>query len=57
VAAEWLALPSQVVSAVTGTDQAVRPGIEGLRYLADLGSEAGQRPNCSFNFYYVTDIK
>jgi hypothetical protein len=41
---EWLALPSQVVSAVIGTDQDVRPGIEGLRYLADLASTAGLRP-------------
>jgi hypothetical protein len=51
---EWLALPSQVVPAVIGTDQAVRPGLEGLRYLAHL---AGQRPDRSFNFYDVTDIK
>ena len=31
---EWLALPSQVVPAVTGPDQVVRPGIQGLRDLA-----------------------
>lgn len=41
---EWLALPSQVIPAVIGPDQVVRPGIEGLRYLADLTSTAGQRP-------------
>ena len=35
---EWLALPSQVIPAVIGPDQIVRPGIEGLRYLADLAS-------------------
>jgi hypothetical protein len=40
---EWLALPSQVVPAVTGLDQVVRPGREGLRYLADLASTAGPR--------------
>ncbi len=38
---EWLALPSQVIPAVTGPDQIVRPGIEGLRYLADLASGGG----------------
>jgi 2-hydroxychromene-2-carboxylate isomerase len=41
---EWLALPSQVVPAVTGPDQVVRPGTEGLRYLADLACTAGRRP-------------
>ena len=30
---EWLALPSQVIPAVTGRDRIVRPGIEGLRHL------------------------
>ena len=33
---EWLALPSQVIPAVIGPDQIVRPGTEGLRYLAGL---------------------
>jgi len=33
---EWLALPSQVIPAVIGLDQALRPGVDGLRYLADL---------------------
>ena len=37
---EWLALPSQVIPAVIGPDQIVRPGIEGLRYLADLAGTA-----------------
>ena len=41
---EWLALPSQVIPAVIGPDQIMRPGIEGLRYLADLASTAGLRP-------------
>ena len=41
---EWLALPSQVVPAVTGPDQIVRPGVEGLRYLADLAGTPGRRP-------------
>ena len=41
---EWLALPSQVVPAVTGPDQVVRPGIEGLRYLADLARTTGRPP-------------
>jgi 2-hydroxychromene-2-carboxylate isomerase len=41
---EWLALPSQVIPAVIGPDQIVRPGIEGLGYLADLASPAGLRP-------------
>ncbi len=41
---EWLALPSQVIPAVIGPDQVVRPGLEGLRYLADLASTAGRRP-------------
>ena len=35
---EWLALPSQVIPAVIGPDQAVRFGAEGLRYLADLAA-------------------
>lgn len=41
---DWLALPSQVIPAVIGPDQIVRPGIEGLRYLADLASSAGRQP-------------
>ncbi len=41
---EWLALPSQVIPAVTGPDQIVRPGIDGLRYLADLTGSVGLRP-------------
>ncbi|MGH3253469.1 MAG: hypothetical protein ACRDOI_45640, partial [Trebonia sp.] len=41
---EWLALPSQVVPTVIGPDQVVRPGIEGLGYLADLAGPAGPRP-------------
>lgn len=41
---EWLALPSQVIPAVIGPDQVLRPGIEGLRYLADLTTTAGLQP-------------
>ncbi len=41
---EWLGLPSQVVPTVIGPDHVVRPGIEGLRYLADLAGRAGVRP-------------
>ena len=41
---EWLALPSQVIPAVIGPGQVVRPGIEGLRYLAELAGTAGPRP-------------
>lgn len=41
---EWLALPSQVIPAVIGPDQIVRPGIDGLRYLADLAITAGSWP-------------
>jgi 2-hydroxychromene-2-carboxylate isomerase len=41
---EWLALPSQVIPAVTGPDRVVRPGIDGLRYLADLASTVRPRP-------------
>ena len=41
---EWLALPSQVIPAVIGADQVVRPGIDGLRYLAGLAGIAGLRP-------------
>jgi len=41
---EWLALPGQVIPAVTGADQVVRPGIEGLRYLADLAGAGGPQP-------------
>ncbi len=38
---EWLALPTKVIPAIIGSDQIVRPGIEGLRYLAELASTAG----------------
>jgi 2-hydroxychromene-2-carboxylate isomerase len=38
---EWLALPSRVIPAVIGPDQIVRPGVEGLRYLAGLAGTAG----------------
>jgi 2-hydroxychromene-2-carboxylate isomerase len=38
---EWLALPSQVIPAVIGSDHIVRPGVKGLRYLAGLGGSAG----------------
>jgi hypothetical protein len=38
---EWLALPSQVTPAVIGADHIVRPGVEGLRYLAGLAGAAG----------------
>jgi 2-hydroxychromene-2-carboxylate isomerase len=41
---EWQALPSQVIPAVTGPDQIVRPGIDGLRFLADLAGGVGPRP-------------
>jgi 2-hydroxychromene-2-carboxylate isomerase len=41
---EWLALPSQVIPAVIGPDQVVRPGTDGLRYLADLASTADVTP-------------
>ena len=41
---EWLALPSQVIPAVIGPDQVVRPGIDGLGYLADLAGNAGLLP-------------
>ncbi len=41
---EWMALPSQVVPAVIGPDEVVRPGIDGLGYLADLASNAGLLP-------------
>jgi len=41
---EWLALPSQVIPAVIGPDQVMRPGIDGLRYLADLAATAGLPP-------------
>jgi 2-hydroxychromene-2-carboxylate isomerase len=37
---EWLALPSQVIPAVIGSDHIVRPGVEGLRYLAGLVGSA-----------------
>lgn len=39
---EWLALPSQVIPAVIGSDKIVRPGIEGLGYLAELVGTAGK---------------
>ncbi|MGH3149982.1 MAG: hypothetical protein ACRDOB_04525, partial [Streptosporangiaceae bacterium] len=42
---EWLALPSQVIPAVIGLDQVVRPGIDGLRYLAELAGSVRPRPN------------
>jgi 2-hydroxychromene-2-carboxylate isomerase len=38
---EWLALPSQVIPAVIGSDHIVRSGVEGLRYLARLEDTAG----------------
>ena len=41
---EWLALPSQVIPAVIGSDHIVRPGVEGLRYLAGLAGTAGLPP-------------
>ena len=41
---EWLALPSQVIPAVIGPDHVVRPGTDGLRYLADLAGRAGLLP-------------
>ena len=41
---EWLALPCQVIPAVIGPDQVVRPGIGGLGYLADLAGYAGLLP-------------
>jgi 2-hydroxychromene-2-carboxylate isomerase len=41
---EWLALPSQVIPVVIGADQVVRPGVDGLRYLAELADTAGLRP-------------
>ncbi|HEU5393005.1 MAG TPA: DsbA family protein [Streptosporangiaceae bacterium] len=44
---EWLALPSQVIPAVIGADQVVRPGIDGLRFLADLVGTVGPRPRLS----------
>jgi DSBA-like thioredoxin domain len=42
---EWLALPSQVIPAIIGPDQVVRPGIDGLRYLAELAGSASPRPD------------
>jgi len=46
---EWLALPSQVIPAVIGPDQAVRSGVDGLRYLASLASASGllHRPDAT----------
>lgn len=38
---ERLALPSQVIPAVIGPDHIVRPGVEGLRYLAGLADAPG----------------
>jgi hypothetical protein len=38
---EWLVLPGQVIPAVIGADQIARPGVEGLRYLAELAGTAG----------------
>ncbi len=37
---EWLALPSPVIPALTGPDQAVRSGVAALHYLADLARSA-----------------
>jgi hypothetical protein len=34
-----------VIPAVTGPDRIVRPGVEGLRYLARLAVTAGLPPN------------
>jgi 2-hydroxychromene-2-carboxylate isomerase len=41
---KWLALPSQVIPTVIGPEQVVRPGIAGLRCLADLVGQAGLQP-------------
>ena len=41
---EWQALPSQVIPAVIGPDQVVRPGIDGLGYLADLAGLRSHLP-------------
>jgi 2-hydroxychromene-2-carboxylate isomerase len=41
---EWLALRSQVIPAVIGPDHVVRPGLDGLGYLADLAGTVGLRP-------------
>ncbi len=41
---EWLALLSQVIPAVIGADQIVRPGVEGLRYLAGLAGLPASLP-------------
>jgi len=38
---EWLALPSQAIPAVIGPDRIMRPGVDGLRYLAELAGAAG----------------
>ena len=38
---EWLALPRQVIPAVTGPGGSVYSGSDGLRYLADLAGLAG----------------
>jgi 2-hydroxychromene-2-carboxylate isomerase len=42
---ERLALPSQVIPAVIGSDHIVRPGVEGLRYLAGLAGPASLPTN------------
>jgi 2-hydroxychromene-2-carboxylate isomerase len=41
---DWLALPSQIIPSIAGPDQIVRPGAEGLRYLADLARTASAPP-------------
>lgn len=41
---EWLAVPGQVIPTVIGPDQVVRPGLDGLRYLAGLAGTSGRRP-------------
>lgn len=41
---DWLAMPSQVVPTVIGPDRIVRPGLDGLRYLAGLAGPPGLRP-------------
>jgi 2-hydroxychromene-2-carboxylate isomerase len=41
---EWLALPSQVIPAVIGPDRIVRPGVEGLRYLAGAVGQPASLP-------------
>jgi 2-hydroxychromene-2-carboxylate isomerase len=41
---DWLALPSQVIPAVIGSDHIVRPGVKGLRYLAGLAGLPASLP-------------